>query len=133
MRKSPPRKNLEHVEQVFLFKWAFFQAAAYPELRLMFAIPNGGSRGGTELQRKINGKNLKDEGVRSGVPDILLPVARQGYHGLFIEMKYGKNKPSTEQKEWIESLRNQNYKAEVCYSCDEARNLIMNYLQMKEG
>ena len=45
--------------------------------------------------------NLKKEGVKRGVPDICLPVSRGKYHGLYIEMKAGKNKPSKEQKEWI--------------------------------
>lgn len=33
---------------------------------------------------------LKRQGVKAGVPDICLPVARNGYHGLHIELKAGK-------------------------------------------
>ena len=69
-------RNSEHAEQVALFKWAEFAAARWPELTLMHAIPNGGHR------NKITAARLKAEGVRAGVPDICLPVARGGWHGL---------------------------------------------------
>ena len=61
----------EHEEQVALFEWAEWNKRQYPELELMFAIPNGGQR------HVVVAKKLKDEGVKAGVPDIFLPVARQ--------------------------------------------------------
>jgi hypothetical protein len=76
-----------------------------PELRLLFAIPNAGAG----AQSGQAGK-MKAEGVKRGVPDLHLPVARNGYHGLFIEMKYGKGTPSPEQKEWIADLREEGYR-----------------------
>ena len=42
---------------------------------------------------------LKKEGVKAGVPDIVLPVLRCTYHGLYIELKVGRNKTSLKQKE----------------------------------
>ena len=40
------------------------------------------------------------------MPDLFLPVGRGSYHGLFIELKYGKNKPTEKQTEWLKSLMN---------------------------
>jgi hypothetical protein len=68
----------EHGHQTALFMKASQFATRYPELRLMFAIPNGGSRD------KREAANLKAEGVKSGVPDVFLPVPRHNYLVLFI-------------------------------------------------
>lgn len=76
----------EHDEQAGFFEWAAYSRGKYPELDFMFAIPNGGLRHVTVAQK------LKAEGVRPGVPDTFLPVARGGYHGLWIEFKFEKNK-----------------------------------------
>ena len=43
---------------------------------------------------------MKRQGVKAGVPDICLPVARNGYHGLYIELKAGKNKATKNQEKW---------------------------------
>lgn len=75
--------------------------------------------------------NLRRQGVKSGVPDLCLPVARGGYHGLYIEMKYGKNKTSENQNKWLEALRAQNYAAAVCYGWQEAQQVITNYLERR--
>ena len=71
----------EHDEQGSLFQWAGIAVFKYPELNCMFAIPNGG------LRNPVVARKLKAEGVKSGVSDIFLSVARGGYHGLYIEMK----------------------------------------------
>ena len=115
----------EAAEQMYLMQWAHCFSGNYPELDLLFHIPNGGSR------NKFEAANLKRQGVKAGVPDLFLPVPRGGYHGLFIEMKYGKNKPTGEQKEWMRRLEEQAYKAAVCYGWQEAADLIMDYLKLK--
>src|SRR5687767_15037506 len=112
----------EHDHQSKLFEWAFYQRGKYPELQLMFAIPNGGHRHITVAQK------LKAEGVKAGIPDIFLPVARSRYHGLFIEMKRPKGIVQTNQKEWIQKLREQNYEVKVCYGYEDAVLSITNYL-----
>ena len=116
----------EAQEQSSLFYWAKLQTGKYPELALMYHIPNGGSRNAIEAH------NLKLQGVKPGVPDICLPVARGQYHGLYIELKRRKGgKVSQEQKEWLDALREQGYKAEIAWGWEDARNMIIEYL--KEG
>lgn len=112
----------ESVEQTCLFRWAGYMMGKYPELKLMYHIPNGGSR------NKKEAANLKMQGVKAGVPDICLPVARGKWHSLYIEMKAGKNKCSNAQKEWIADLTRENNMAAVCYGWEAASRVIEDYL-----
>ena len=116
------RKRSEATEQERLISWAGWQHNTYPELKLLYHVPNGGSR------NTLEAANLKRQGVKAGVPDLCLPVARQGHHGLYIEMKWGKNKVTENQSQWLEELRQQGYKAVVCYGADEAIRVIEEYL-----
>ena len=112
----------EHDEQVALFQWAALNEDKYPELALLYANPLGGKRPGRTAAR------LKAEGVKAGVPDLTLPVARCGFHGLYIEMKWGKNQPTESQLWWMEQLRAQNYACVVCYGFEHARQALVLYL-----
>ena len=62
----------ESVEQQCLFRWAAFQSGRFPELALLYHVPNGGSR------KKAEAGRFRAEGVKAGVPDLCLPVARGG-------------------------------------------------------
>lgn len=118
---------LEEDEQIALFRWAAWQSNAIPELRLLHHIPNGGSRHKAEAAR------LKAAGVKSGVPDICLPVPRAGYHGLYIELKRQKGgRISTEQTKWIDALIKQGYCAAVCRGWEAAREEILRYLTISK-
>lgn len=90
----------------------------------LFAIPNGGKRG------PIEAKILKGEGVKPGVWDLLLPVARQGYHGLWLEMKTDDGRVSDDQAAWGARMRLAGYATRVCYGWDEARIAISQYLRI---
>lgn len=116
----------EHDEQVRLIEWCNIWMHKYPELDLIFAIPNGGKR------NIIVAKKLKAEGVKSGVPDLFLPVARKYYYGLFIEMKrIKKSQISSNQNEWIQKLTNQGYLVATCYGHLAAEKMILDYLKLK--
>jgi len=122
-RKTAPVPT-ESAEQLCLFRWAAYQSGAYPELDLLYHVPNGGSR------RKSEAGRFKAEGVKAGVPDICLPVARNGLHGLYIELKRKKGgRTSKEQEQWIRWLDGQGYLAVVCKGWEEAANLIERYLR----
>ena len=88
-------------------------------------IPNEGKRSLSYAAR------MKRMGLRSGFPDLLVPLARGDYHGLFIEMKYGKNKTTKEQKEWLERLSGEGYACAVCYNAAEAIKTIESYNRRK--
>jgi len=112
----------EHDEQVKLFQWARMSEGRWPELALMFAIPNGGKRH-VAVARK-----LKAEGVKAGVPDICLPVARGRCNALYIELKHGRNKTTPAQRRWLEALTQAGNRAVVCYEFEEARRRLEEYL-----
>ena len=116
------RGNKEHAEQVAVFQWVAHHRKGYPELDLLFAIPNGGAR------NIVTAKKLKAEGVKAGVPDLMLPVARNNYHGLFIEMKVEPNKPTPAQIEWISKLQVEGYFCCVAYSWMDAVEILKRYL-----
>lgn len=113
-------------EQIALMQWANLQSGKWPELNLLYHIPNGGSRNKTEAA------HLKQQGVKAGVPDLHLPVPRGNFHGLHIEMKYGKNKTTEKQDEWIKALRKQGYAVEVCYGWEAAAEIITKYMNLKK-
>lgn len=116
-------KRGEDTEQMGVVDWANWNTNRFPELKLLFHIPNGGKRSATEAAR------FKAMGVKAGVPDLCLPVPMNGYAGLYIEMKYGKNKTTDAQKEWIADLKAQGYKVTVCYGGEEATRELEAYLQ----
>lgn len=116
-------KRGEDTEQMGVIDWANWNRGRFPELKLLFHVPNGGKRSATEAAR------FKAMGVKAGVPDLCLPAPRGGYAGLYIEMKYGKNKPTDNQKQWIADLQKQGYKVAVCWSEEEATRLLENYLE----
>jgi hypothetical protein len=126
-----PRNDREHQEQCAVIRWCELNKAKYPALDMIFAIPNGGHRHiGTA-------KKLKSEGVKPGVPDLFLACCNVinknkniEWHGLFIEMKFGKNKVSEEQECWHTKLLLFGYKVIVCYSFEEAVKEICEYLDI---
>jgi hypothetical protein len=169
----------EHGEQVALFMWAnmaanFGLTAAndkesytikgsalanldryddkISELAYLFAIPNQGHGD------KIRGSRQKSEGLKTGAPDICLPVSSmlttlKGYPtvynafikcGLYIELKRKQTrkigvrkttivdkaagKASVNQERWQAFLRKQGYVCEICHGWENAVNLIIKYL-----
>lgn len=121
MKIPPPT---EHEEQCTLVQWAGYSVSKYPELELLYAIPNGGLR---NIRVAIK---LAREGVKRGVPDLHLPVARGGYHSLYIEMKRIGGKLSPNQIEIIEKLREQGHMVCVCYGAEQAIEQLERYLNL---
>ena len=74
------------------------------------------------------GGQPKAEGVKAGVPDICLPVARRNFHGLYIEMKVGKNKQTPAQQEWDKQLSGEGYIVAVQRTWYDAAHTLMWYL-----
>ncbi len=116
------RLDDESGQQEALFSWAAYQLVRMPELEYLHHVPNGGKRD------KTTAVALKRQGVKAGVPDIVLPAVRGIYHGLYIELKAGKNTTTENQRRWLEYLRQQGYFTAVCYGWQPAAELIENYL-----
>lgn len=120
-RRGGRRRDLEHVEQVELFRLidGDENLATLP----IYAVPNFSGLGD-----KRHGGRLKAEGRRPGVLDVNVDVARGGYHGLRVELKIKPNVVTPAQREWCERLHAQGYRALVCWSAIEAFSTIRAYL-----
>lgn len=118
----------EDSEQIALFIWCQQNLETYPDLRLLFAIPNG-----MHTPNKRAAGRMRAMGMKRGVPDVFLPVKRGEFSGLFIEMKKIKGgKTSDEQSEWIDDLKAQGYGAIVCKGFEAARDVLIEYLNYKK-
>lgn len=117
----------EHQQQVALMHWVQMQQYQFPELNLLHAIPNGGAR-----DPRV-GAMLKREGVKRGVPDLSLPVPRGGYHGMYIELKSEKGRPTPEQKYWLSVLTEQGYYAVLARGWITAAEAITDYMLERAG
>ncbi len=112
----------EHGAQAALFCWAAMNFKRYPQLKLMFAIPNG------EARSIATGARLKAAGVKAGVPDIFLPVVTARSPGLYLELKRRGGTISKVQCWWLYELQQAGYRVEVCYGWQEAVKVIEEYL-----
>lgn len=93
---------------------------------LLIHIPNGGSR-----RNRFEGWRLKAQGTKKGVSDLLLPVARGGRFGLWLEFKAAPpfDAPVTEsQQHWCDLMVEQGYAAMVARGVDEALEALRAYL-----
>lgn len=118
----PKLKISEDDIQITLIDWTGWQKNRLPGIELLHHIPNGGHR------NKVVAAKLKAMGVKPGVSDLFLPVARLGYHGMYIELKSATGRISDEQANWINRVRAEGYAAFVCYSVDEAKERLEWYL-----
>jgi hypothetical protein len=110
--------SLEEMEQIRLFCWI----KTIPELDAAFHIAN------ERKCHRLVGQILKLMGVKPGVPDIFFPIARGRYHGLWIELKAGKNKATSSQQWYLDKLNAAGYRAECVTGYQAARELIERYL-----
>lgn len=117
----------EHAEARALMQVVKLHESRHPGLALLYAVPNGGDR------HPAVAAKMKAEGAKPGVPDYCLPVPANGHHGLYIELKSMTGYPSKEQKQWIERLRDQGYRAEVCRGWSQAWRVICDYLGLDRG
>lgn len=136
-KADKPPVPTEHQEQKALFQLARMFASRIPQLELLYAVPNGAK---LPFSYNIKGQRiskqarvLKEEGMRAGVPDMFLPIARNGKHGLYLELKRSDHSyhPSEEQRWWFARLRAEGYACEVCYGCEAAWAVILDYLGEK--
>jgi hypothetical protein len=118
----------ERQDQEALFTWIEYNRERLPGIERAFAVPNGAWLAGDATTRARIANSMKRQGMRPGVPDILIPIARGGYHGLFVELKHGGNKPSPEQLAYIQFLEDQHYFVVVCYGWEAAVNVIEVYM-----
>lgn len=98
-----------------------------PVYDLIYHVPNGGFR-----DFKTS-KDMKKQGVKKGVSDLVLPMGRGGYFGLYIEFKAERphnSSISEEQLEWLQLVDSQGYAAAYAVGKDEAMEILVNYMSL---
>lgn len=124
---------LEHAEQAAVVSWWFHYAKSKQlDHRLLVAVPNAQA-----LIKFANNAHaflgyLKAEGMRVGMPDLVLFIPRGIHNGLIIEMKRKtKGVVSDDQTAMIAILSAQGYRAGVCRGADEAIKVMTDYMEGK--
>ena len=109
------RMQTEFFRQVPLF---------FPRLpdKLLFAVPNGGSR------HKIEAANMKRQGVKAGVADVILQIPKKGFASLCLEFKTKTGRQSKEQREYQRQVEMAGSKYVVVRSVEEAIGEMRMYL-----
>lgn len=116
-------KHLESAHQAQVVEWSrwAYKTGKYPMLNMLHCSLNGVKLSGTQA------RIAKGQGMLSGVPDLFLPVPKNGYHGLFIEMKSEKGRVTENQHWFLTNAESLGYKIAVCYSAKEAISAIQAY------
>ena len=123
-RPAQPVIGREDEHQTALTNWARMMRTQYPALTLYHHIPNGG------LRDKRTAARLIGQGVLIGVPDVFIPAARGDYHGIYVELKVGHNRPTPAQNEFMSAAIREGYYCCVCYGWPCAAAVIEDYLRM---
>lgn len=127
-----PTKTIHHIDlstedghQYAVMLWAQQESirARWPALSRLYHIENERQCTPQQAARR------KRMGVKKGVPDLCLPVARGKYHGLYIELKTPAGRVSPEQRWWLGNLNADGYCAIPCYGWEQARDALIWYLE----
>ena len=125
-KKNPPKQKQHHDNEEARIQSEFFSKVPlfFPNLpdRLLFAVPNGGSR------HKIEAANMKRQGVKRGVADVILQIPKKGYASLCLEFKTSTGKQSAEQKEYQRQVEMAGSKYVIVRSVEQAIQVMQQYL-----
>jgi len=124
------KKHKEDDLQIAAVTWFRLQ---YPDI-VIFAIPNGGKRNAIEAAK------MKRTGTLAGVADLFIMQSKypppwdmstsaEAYHGLFIELKVGKNEMTESQKIFRLNAINAGYGHVVCRDIDSFMKTVNEYLK----
>lgn len=97
----------------------------YPNCKYIYAVPNG-----VNMKSPATRMKYWREGRVPGVPDVNVDMPCGGYSGLRIEFKRDeKQKPSADQIEAHDQLRNNGYYVTVMHDHSEAWELTRKYMR----
>lgn len=132
------KSGSEDGHQAALFCKAAENVGKYPQLKWLHSIPNGGHRHAAEASK------LVATGTRGGVWDVFLPYPIEYrdaddwgivWHGCYIEMKKPERRThkdgglSKEQLEFGAYAEQMGYFCAVCYTWEEAWDILVKYLE----
>ncbi|WP_455674766.1 VRR-NUC domain-containing protein [Phocaeicola sp.] len=125
--KTPPRKKKKQGNEEARIQCEFFKLVPlyFPTLpeKLIFAVPNGGSRHAREAA------NLKRQGVKAGVSDVIVLIPKKGFASLCLEFKIKTGKQSDHQIEFQKQAESCRSKYVIVRSAMQAIEELKKYLQ----
>ena len=140
VRSKKPSVERESADQAAVIAWARGSSNKWPELKLLYAIPNG------RAVHIVTRMKMLREGGLPGMPDLCLPVARvelkptnlfggvipspETYHALYIEMKSKGKKAEVHQVEIHNLLEDQGNLVFVCVTPDLAIRTLEWYVKL---
>tara|TARA_R110000868_G_scaffold284777_1_gene545227 strand:+ start:368 stop:751 length:384 start_codon:yes stop_codon:yes gene_type:complete len=119
------RHKPEETAMIAFFDYCRAMSHVHRGYSLAFHIPNESK---SSIQRRMT---MKRAGVKKGIPDICIPIPNDKFASLYIEMKIKPNKPSPEQMQVIRELNQAGNYACLCWSADEAIEMLTKYLNNK--
>lgn len=136
-RRRPSRRRLaESLQQQALIQtaWLHRKHPVYGVIdAALVAVPNGADC--AQRWNDVSGewdspnrRRLLAEGLRPGFPDLVLFVARGGYHGLVLEMKSDTGRLSDKQAERRETLAAEGYYWTLARSESAAWAVLCRYI-----
>lgn len=116
-------RSIEHHEQAMLVQWL----SVHPDWRDVpwFAVPNG-----LRSSSRVAAARAKAEGMRAGVPDLVVPLVAHGMPGLYVELKapYPEEwKISPAQRAMQQALAAQGYVVAVARGFVDAKLALEQY------
>jgi hypothetical protein len=114
----------EEQHQEAFFQWCEVKGRQNSEFLEFFHVANGGHR------FAHTGAKMKRQGVKRGVPDVMLLIPKDRYHGLIIEFKAWPNKPTVHQKKWLKRFSDRGYLTALCYTWEDAAKVAERYLAL---
>lgn len=114
--------NREDSELILFFDYVRIAEKEDPRLAAIYHVAN---------ERKTSpqaGRYLKRKGVKSGVPDICVPIPHGPKPGLYIELKIAPNKLTDNQHAFCTLLHTFGYNVKVAFSGEQAWKIVQEYL-----
>ncbi len=116
------RNHTESDEQIAAMDWLRLQHPRIAQNTLHI----GNERKSTHFAGYI----MKRMGTLKGASDLFMAWPNGGFHGLFIEVKSMKGKPTPEQLAFIERMNEAGYMARVCYGAEQVINTMKHYIAL---
>jgi len=115
------RLGREEAEHIAVVDWFHY---AYPELYWDF------HHFANERKCSVQyGQKLKRMGVKRGVSDFFLAIPNKKYAGLWIELKVGTGRLSSEQIAFISRKNKRGYLAMAAWGFEQTKTIIEDYLR----
>lgn len=96
----------------------------HPDLAFLYAVPNGGHR------LKFAAGKARAEGALESIPDLVLPIPRYPFHGLYLEMKTPGGRLSPAQKATMLELLAQGYAGVEGRGTQEGLDCLLAYVKL---